>query len=126
MARMLAWRVALPVLKRALPLPRLVRLTAPSRRRGSAGAEQVVAASELLFGERTAASGDCLERSLLTYRFLGEAGLEPQLVCGLQRAGGELVCHYSVLVGGAPLEERPEAVADYSAVLAFDASGARV
>ena len=126
MARMLAWRLALPALKRALPLPRLVRLAAPSRRRTSVGPAQVVAASHRLFGERTGESSDCLERSLLTYRFLGEAGLEPQLVCGLQQADGELIGHAWVVVGGAPLDERPETVAAYPAVLAFDSSGALV
>jgi hypothetical protein len=125
-ARMLGWRLALPLLKRAVPLQRLVRLAASRRRRHRLGPRQVVAASHRLYGERTEQSGDCLERSLLTYRFLGEAGLEPQLVCGLRRAETGMVGHAWVVVGGAPLEEPPEAVAHYPALLVFDATGTRL
>jgi Transglutaminase-like superfamily len=126
LARMLAWRVALPVLKRALPLPRLVRLAATPRRRHRFTPAQVVVASHRLFGVRTPASSDCLDRSLLTYRFLAEAGAEPQLVCGLRYSGEDVVGHSWVVLGGAPVDEAPDALARYSAVLAFDASGARL
>jgi hypothetical protein len=126
LARMVAWRCALPLLKRTLPLQRLVRIAATSRRRHPFSAEQVVAASHRLFGTRTVASSDCLERSLLTYRFLAEGGAEPELVCGLRRSDRELIGHAWVVLGGAPIDERSDAIAGYSTLLAFDASGARL
>jgi hypothetical protein len=126
LARMLAWRLALPLLKRTLPLPRLVRLAARGRRaHPRVTPAQVVSMSHRLFGRRAPASRDCLDRSLLTYRFLAEAGAAPELVCGLQRDGGEVVGHAWVLVGGAPVDETPEAVSRYASVVAFDATGVR-
>jgi hypothetical protein len=126
LARMLAWRLVLPLLKRALPLPQLVRLAATPRRRHRFAPAQVVAASHRLFGTRTPASSDCLERSVLTYRFLAEVGAQPQLVCGMQRSGGHVIGHAWVVVGDAPVDEPPDAVARYATVLAFDASGSRL
>jgi hypothetical protein len=123
---MLAWRLALPLLKRALPLQRLVQLAATPRRRHRFAPAQVVAASHRLFGARGQASSDCLERSVLTYRFLAEAGVEPQLICGLQHAGEGVVGHAWVVLGDAPVDESPDALAGYSTLLAFDASGARI
>ena len=126
LARMLAWRLVLPLLKRTLPLPRLVRLAARGQRaRSAATPAQVVSVSHRLFGKRAPQSSDCLERSLLTYRFLAEAGAAPEFVFGLQREGSEVVGHAWVLVGGAPVDETPEAVARYASVVAFDATGAR-
>ena len=124
--RMLAWRLALPVLKRLVPLPRLVRLAAGRRGTSRFTPAQVVSASHRLFRERAPSSGDCLERSLLTYRFLLQAGAEPQLVCGVGRAGEDVVGHAWVVVGGAPVDEEPESVARYSTLVSFDASGARL
>jgi hypothetical protein len=123
LARMLAWRLALPLLKRLLPLPRLVRLAARGGRTSFTPA-QVVSASHRLFGTRAPESSDCLERSLLTYRFLGQAGAAPELVCGLQRAGDGVVGHAWVVVAGAPVDEAPDALAAYAAVVAFDSTGA--
>jgi Transglutaminase-like superfamily len=123
---MLAWRLALPLLKRALPLPRLVRLAARAGPGdGAVTPTQVVGASHRLFGERAPESSDCLERSLLTYRFLAEAGVAPELVWGLQRDSGRLIGHAWVLVGGTPVDERPEALERYAPVVTFDANGER-
>lgn len=125
MARMLAWRLALPVLKRLLPLRRLVRLAAGRRRPVSSFTpDQVVSVSHRLFGLRSPASSDCIERSVLTYRFLLQVGAAPELVCGVERsAEGMMVGHAWVLLGGAPVDEAPEALARYATLLAFDASG---
>jgi hypothetical protein len=125
LARMLAWRLALPLLKRLMPLPRLVRIAAGRRRTSSFTPDQVVSVSHRLFRERLPESSDCLERSLLTYRFLLQAGAAPELVCGVQRSGEEVLGHAWVLVGGAPVDEAPEALARYAPVVAFDASGSR-
>jgi Transglutaminase-like superfamily len=127
LARMLAWRLALPLLKRALPLPRLARLAAGGPRRELPFTPaQVVSLSHRLFGARAAESSDCLERSLLTYRFLLRTGAAAELVCGVRRADGAVVGHAWVAVAGAPVDEPPEALAGYATLVAFDASGARV
>jgi hypothetical protein len=126
-ARMLAWRLALPLLKRALPLPRLARMAAGRRRRPLPFTPaQVVSVSHRLFGERAAESSDCLERSLLTYRYLLRTGAAAELVCGLRRADGGVVGHAWVAVAGAPVDEPAEALTGYATLVAFDASGARV
>jgi hypothetical protein len=124
--RMLAWRLALPVLKRLVPLPRLVRLAAGRRGTSPFTPAQVVSASHRLFRERAPSSGDCLERSLLTYRFLLRAGAAAELVCGVRQGDSTVVGHAWVAVAGAPVDELPEALAAYSTLVAFDASGARV
>jgi hypothetical protein len=124
---MLAWRLVLPLLKRALPLPRLARLAAGGpRRRLPFTPAQVVSVSHRLFSDRAAESSDCLERSLLTYRFLLRTGVPAELVCGLRRADGAVVGHAWVVVAGAPVDEPPEVLAGYATLVAFDASGARV
>ncbi len=127
LARMLAWRAALPLLKRALPLPRLARLAAGGpRRRLPFTPAQVVSVSHRLFGARAAESSDCLERSLLTYRFLLRTGAPAELVCGVRKGDGRVVGHAWVVVAGAPVDEQPEALSGYATLVAFDASGARV
>jgi hypothetical protein len=125
-ARMLAWRLALPVLKRTLPLSRLVRLAASVRRsRLPFTTGQVVSASHRLFGTRSTESSDCLERSLLTYRFLLEAGAAPELVLGVDRTADGALGHAWVLLAGAPVDESPDALARYAPLVSFTASGSR-
>jgi len=126
LARMLAWRLALPLLKRALPLGRLVRLAASVRTsRSPFTAGQVVSVSHRLFGRRSLESSDCLERSLLTYRFLLKAGAAPELVFGVDRTDVGVVGHAWVVLAGAPIDESPESLARYAPLAAFTPSGSR-
>jgi hypothetical protein len=126
LARMVAWRLALPLLKRILSLPRLVRLAASRARPGASpfSPAQVVSASHRLFPTRTPTSGDCLERSLLTYRFLLDTGAAPQLNFGVARTPVGLAGHAWVILAGAPVDESPESLARYSELVSFTASGA--
>ena len=88
--RMVGWRLVLPVLKRTLPLPRLARLMwapASSRARDPGREEQIATLARGLSGRRRDGSrfDNCLERSLVAYRFLSRAGAEPELVVGVTR-----------------------------------------
>lgn len=125
-ARMLAWRLALPALKRALPLAALARLAWPRRGRRL----RVPAREALVLGIAARLYGtgrrddNCLERSVLAYRFLAEAGAEPQLACGIRRVNGEVVGHAWIVLDGRPLAAADEAVEGYTLVAAFGVGGA--
>jgi hypothetical protein len=94
LARMFAWRLCLPVLKYAMPLPRLVRLMSTRARRGDSGAgreRRIVAMTTWLYrpAGSLATDDDCLERSLLSYRYLSREGAEPRLVVGMRRGSDQ-------------------------------------
>jgi len=101
--RMLAWRFSFMVLKRVLPLKTVVRLAEPRRRRAtvdSAEQERV----EFL-ASRLVRTDDCLERSLVAYRFLSRAGARPQLFLGFARDSARREGHAWVEVESRPLLE---------------------
>jgi hypothetical protein len=87
--RMVGWRMVLPVLKWTLPLPRLARLMwTPSsgKQREPAREERIATLARGLSGPRRGGRFDnCLERSLVAYRYLSRAGAEPELVVGVTR-----------------------------------------
>ncbi len=125
--RMLPWAAALPLLKRILPLPRLVGFAASSPRNGRrrAGREQrVVELTRLLYRSRAVVGRDnCLERSLLAYRFLTKLDARPELVVGMRRGADEMLGHVWVLLEGEPVHEAPKLLADFVPVLVFDHKG---
>lgn len=118
--RAVGWRLALPVLKRVVPLPALVRAMCPEpgRRRGT----RLESVSFLLaHGGRLAFSTNCLERSLSLYRFLGEAGARPRLVMGVAEGSPALAGHAWIEVDGLPLADAT--TPKYAPVVAFGANG---
>ncbi|MEA2403493.1 MAG: Transglutaminase-like superfamily [Thermoleophilaceae bacterium] len=127
LGRMLAWRAALPVLKWALPLPRLVRLMAapqavdgrrPDRERA------VAALAHGLSGPRgVAALDNCLERSLVLYRYLGRSGARPELVVGVGKRDESVAGHVWVLLDGEALYETPASLSEFAPIVSFDAEG---
>jgi Transglutaminase-like superfamily len=124
--RMFGWRVAIRPLKGLLPLPRLVRLMrrAPgSPHRRAAREARVVSLSHRLCRGRLR-EGSCLERSLLTYRFLAEAGAEPRLVIAVRRGGKSLEWHAWVTRDGQAVHESDESLSGYLPVVIFDTRGA--
>ena len=125
--RMLPWAVALPLLKRIVPLPRLVGLAAsrPRHSRPRPGREErVVELTRLLYRSRAVAGRDnCLERSLLAYRFLTKLDAQPELVIGMKKGGGEMMGHVWVLLDGQPVHETPQLLAGFVPVLVFDHEG---
>jgi hypothetical protein len=129
LARMLAWWVALPLLKRATPLPRLVRFAQLDPRRTARDLEReakVAALAEWLFKARPRPARDnCLERSLVAYRFLGRLGAEPELVVGVGDKEEATVGHVWVIVDGRPVHDQPETLDAYEAIVVFDSGGRR-
>ena len=123
LARMVLWRVSLPVLTRVLPLERLVGLLArPRERRREAEQELAQRAAHRLWRD---AEGPCLQRSLALYRELGRLGGEPRLVCGVSRSGGAVVGHAWVEAGGGVAVDAPGAADGYERIVAYSPTGAR-
>jgi hypothetical protein len=125
--RMLCWRLLLPVLKWMLPLPRLVEIVSTSSESTTCGpqrAKQIVVLTRALYGPQGAAWVDnCLERSLVAYRFLCLQGAEPELVVGVSKVGGQVTGHVWVTLDGEPQAEDLEALESFFPVVAFDRSG---
>ena len=124
-ARVVGWMVSLPLLKRILPLQRLVRLMwRPPRdsERDRAREERTIALVSRL---TRASGGNCLERSLILYRYLGRAGAEPRLVVGMARPD-EYLGHVWVVVDDRALLEIMETLRGYEVVATFGDEGRRV
>lgn len=121
LARAIGWRLALPVLKYAVPLRTLARwMAAQPASAWSAESRQARLASVrqlLTHGGRLVISGNCLERSLVLYRFLGEAGASPTLVMGLNRDDATVGGHAWVELDGEPVAA--ETVGQFVPVLTF-------
>ena len=130
-ARMFAWRLFLPGLKYMLPLPRLARLMSARTRRGGRRLERerrVVTLTASLYEPNgaLAADDDCLERSLLAYRYLAREGADPRLVIGMREASGQGERgHVWVTVDGRPVTDSREVVDSFVPVVSFDAGGRR-
>ena len=128
-ARMAAWSAALPILKRATPLPRLVRLAHLDPRRRSRDPEReakVIALAEWLFKVRPERSRDnCLERSLVSFRFLGRLNARPELVVGVGTEGEKTIGHVWVTIDGRPVHDDGTAIASYDQVVVFGSDGRR-
>jgi hypothetical protein len=125
--RMGAWSIALPFLKRVLPLRRLVTLMwsdgehVRSREREA----QIVRLSGFLTRLRPGRRSNCLERSLLSYRYLSDAGAEPTIVIGVNAADARMG-HAWVRLDGTPVHDDAENLEDFVALAEFGASGALV
>jgi hypothetical protein len=121
---MVAWRLALPALRRAVPLSRLAPFVWAGRRAGARRQElePLVARVERRLYARSD-EGRCLERSLLVYRFLSLCGAEPTLVAGLRRDGTEWAGHAWVTVDGRPFNEAEQFTADYAPLVEFGPGG---
>jgi Transglutaminase-like superfamily len=128
-ARILALSFVVRVAKHVVPLPRLVRL-AWSRRHGRLHPEdkaRIVRLTRGVPGLRPIPGRDnCLERSVLAYRYLSRAGADPILVSGVSRRPGGIAGHVWVLLDGQPVHESPDAVAEFVPVVRFGAGGHRL
>lgn len=122
--RMLGWAAALPVLKRRMPLSRLVETARPAGRT-DARPETVIALARWVY-RVPGLRDNCLEKSLLTYRYLPEADSSYRLVLGVRRsdAGGP-PGHAWLTIDGTPVHDTPEALADLVPILVFDGKGRR-
>lgn len=110
--------------KRREPLPTLVRRFA-GRASGPAGlapARVVDLAWLVCRASRGGGHGNCLERSLVLYRGLGETGGRPELWFGV-RAGDPRDGHVWVVLDGRPAGDDPAMLRGYVPVLVFGADG---
>jgi Transglutaminase-like superfamily len=127
--RMVGWRLVLPLLKWVLPLPRLARLmwsgSADSGELGAGRSERIGGLAHALSGPRGAPVLDnCLERSLLAYRYLSAAGARPELVIGVSRESEPRRGHAWVRLGGEPLRETEASLEEFEEVACFGPEGA--
>jgi hypothetical protein len=126
LARMLAWRTVLPLLKRHVSLATLARVMwqdprSPTRQDRADRIPELV--ERVYRGLRAGPEGSCLERSLLTYRFLSAAGAEPRLVIGIRGPGGSVVGHAWVVVDGEALFEPTAPTGEYASFFSFGRDG---
>lgn len=127
-ARMLGWALVLPLLKFALPLRTLagVMWLQSSRDHRTPDLEDRVAELAAL-AHRGAWLGmreNCLERSLLLYRYLSRVNAQPELVVGTRADGGPIFGHVWVSVDGRPVRERPGVVHEFEPITVFGSGGA--
>jgi hypothetical protein len=124
-ARMLAWRAILPVLKYFVPLRQLVDLMnvrphdwarRPDRE------QRIVTLAERVF-DYGRSSEDCLELSLVTYRYLAAAGADPRLVIAIRTDGGLARGHAWVTVDGVPVHDSPSLLDDFASLVTFESGG---
>jgi hypothetical protein len=123
--RMSSWALALPVLKRIVPLQRLAEVMRDEARgpRDPVAERQIVALSSLLARRPPRFRANCLERSLLAYRFLARANADPRLVVGVRNGEKGILGHAWVTVDGEPIHESAAAVSGFSALVEFDPEG---
>ncbi|MFY9578440.1 MAG: lasso peptide biosynthesis B2 protein [Gaiellaceae bacterium] len=125
--RMGSWALALPILKRVVPLQRLAQVMRDDGcgPRDLAYERQIVALSSLLARLRPPRFRDnCLERSLLAYRFLTRANADPRLVVGVRLGEAGVLGHAWVTLDGEPIHESPAAISEFSQVVEFGPEGA--
>jgi hypothetical protein len=116
-----AWAAVLPALKFVLPLPRLVALVTPAERapaRDPAREQRVERLAARLYRTPRLGRDNCLERSLVTYRYLARAGSDPRLVVGMRRED-ELRGHVWVTVDGRPVHDTPDFLAGFVPLMTF-------
>jgi hypothetical protein len=125
-ARMLGWAAALPVLKRRMPLPKLVETAVPDERAGPARRPETVVALSRWVYRIPFLRDNCLEKSLLTYRYLPADPGRYLLVLGVRTSDAEgSPGHAWLTIDGDPVHDTAEALADLVPILAFDSAGRR-
>lgn len=67
--------------------------------------------------------GNCLERSLVLFRSLGEAGYRPELWFGVRAAEGGTDGHVWVVIDGVAAGDDPAMLRDYVPLMVFGADG---
>lgn len=125
-ARMLGWAAALPVLKRRMPLPKLVEAAVPEERADASRRPETVIAFSRWVYRLPGFRDNCLEKSLLTYRYLPADGGRYRLVLGVRRSEAEgPPGHAWLTIDGMPVHDSAESLAGLVPILAFDSAGRR-
>jgi transglutaminase superfamily protein len=125
--RMVLWAGVLPVLKRTVPLSRLVTLMAPRHRSApdAKRTEDVVTLARWLYRTR-ALRDNCLERSLITYRYLPAGNENSLLILGVRKGDDGPPGHAWLMVNGVPVHDSDETLEKLVPVVAFDLEGRRL
>jgi Transglutaminase-like superfamily len=129
-ARIGLWAVALRMLKHVIPLAvlvRAVRRPAACLRRDEVRERKIVVLAR--WGCRIlawSAEDSCLERALVSYRYLTSAGAAPHLVVGLGRANDRIRGHSWVTVDGRAVDDTEETLAGFEVITAFGPDGVPV
>ncbi len=125
--RLLGWRLALAVLKRTVPIATLVRLMAAPGGHSTADTRRIVELVDWLYGPRRDRElGNCLDRSLVLYRFLSRSEPGTRLVLGMRRGSSELEGHAWVIAGDRAFGETPASGGGFVTLATFAADGRRV
>jgi hypothetical protein len=121
--RMLAWRLVLPALKRVVPIDSLAR--AMSGGRGPRPEEDsVVRLTSWIYGSRPLTGGDnCLERSLVLYRYLSQTHPEARLVVGFRNGERAVEGHAWVAVGERAMGADTDELGAYAPVVSYGPEG---
>lgn len=129
--RMTMWAVLLRGLKYVVPLSILLPLM---RTRGAGTARALQREQQVVILARWACrfmawrgGGNCLERALVTYRYLCALGAEPLVVVGLgRRPDGQLRGHAWVVVDGKAVDDTTESLDGLEQLAVFGPDGGRV
>lgn len=125
-ARMLGWAAALPLLKRRMALPKLVEIAVPEVRADADRRPETVIAFSRWVYRIPGFRDNCLEKSLLTYRYLPADGGRYRLVLGVRASKAEgPPGHAWLTIDGDPVHDTSESLADLVPILAFDSAGRR-
>jgi hypothetical protein len=123
-ARTVTWLCVLPVLKRLLALERLVRIMWHPPRGAARDPVREERTIRVVARLSRTSGGNCLERSLVLFRYLARANANPHLVIGMAKPD-EFLGHVWVTVDGRSLLETPETLGSYTEVVSFGRGGAR-
>ena len=123
--RMLFWAALLPFLKRIMPLPRLVSVMTPAHRRAPDERRSAVVVTLARWAYKTGALRDnCLERSLITYRYL-PAGEDSRLVLGVRKGDDGPPGHAWLTLRGEAVHDTEATLENLVPIVAFDLDGRR-
>jgi hypothetical protein len=123
---MLGWAAALPLLKRRMALPKLVEIAVPEVRADADRRPETVIAFSRWVYRIPGFRDNCLEKSLLTYRYLPADGGRYRLVLGVRASKAEgPPGHAWLTIDGVPVHDTSESLADLVPILAFDSAGRR-
>jgi len=123
--RMLLWSAALPLLKRVVPLARLARVMSVEHALDvdPRATERIVLIAEAIYRGRVSLRDNCLERSLILYRFLSRSGADPRLIVGVRKGVADVTGHVWVVVEDRPLDGDPAALGAFTELVVFGAGG---
>jgi hypothetical protein len=125
--RLLGWRLALAVLKRTVPIATLVRLMATPGGNSSRDTRRIVELVDWLYAPRRKPDlGNCLDRSLVLYRYLSRNESGTRLVLGMRRGSSELEGHAWVIAGDRAFGVAPAGGGGFVTLATFTADGRRV